>query len=238
MIDKAQPLVEHLAELRRRVIWAAIAVFVGIVGFFSFSQPIFNYLMSTAEQGHVILVQHTYSEAFMTQFRLSIIGGIIIAFPFVLYQLVAFVLPALRPSERRILYIGLPMATGLFLVGWAFGWFVVVPITRNFFLGTSTQAHIQNQITPQNYLDFIMGLCNPLGIVFELPLVVMILARIGFVTASFLRRVRKYAILVLLIVAAILSPPDVISMMIFFVPLYALYEVSIVMAQFARKKRA
>lgn len=238
MTDKAQPIVEHLQELRRRIVYSLIALLVAVIGAFAFSGAALSHILATAKTDtNIILVQNTFADAFLTQFRLALIGGMILALPFVIYQLVAFIVPALKPAERRILYIGLPFATLLFAIGWAFGWFVVVPITKSFFLGVATGFEIQNQITPSNYLAFVLSICNPLGIAFELPLVVLILARIGLVTAAFLARVRKFAFLILLIVAALLSPPDIISMGIFMVPLYGLYEFSILLARFAAPKR-
>lgn len=238
MSDKAQPIVEHLQELRRRIVYSLIALLVAVIGAFAFSGAALSLILATATTDtNLILVQNTLADAFLTQFRLALIGGMILALPFVLYQLVAFIVPALKPAERRILYTGLPFATLLFLIGWSFGWFVVVPITKSFFLGVSSGFQIQNQITPSNYLSFVLSICNPLGIAFELPLVVLILARIGLVTAGFLSRVRKFAFLILLILAAVLSPPDIISMGIFMIPLYGLYEFSILLARFAAPKR-
>ncbi|HEY3367134.1 MAG TPA: twin-arginine translocase subunit TatC [Symbiobacteriaceae bacterium] len=239
MFDRPQSVFEHLTELRRRIVWAALTVVIGIVIAMAFSHPIFTWLMSTASSGgmQLKLIQYHFTDSFMTEFRIAIMIGLVLASPFVLFQLVAFVLPALRPNERRLLYIGLPMATGLFAIGWAFGWFVVIPITKNFFYQIATTAGIESTITPTAYIDFVMGICNPLGLAFELPLVVMILARIGLVSAQLLGRIRKFAFLGIMIIAAVLSPPDVISMMIFMVPLYGLYEVSIILAKFAGKKR-
>lgn len=240
MLDRPQSVFEHLSELRKRIIWAGLSVVVGITVAMAFAQKMFTFLMSTAKSGNIelTLVQYHFTDAFLTEFRLAIIAGLVLAAPVVLYQLVAFVLPALRPNERRILYIGLPMATGLFAVGWLFGWFVVIPITKKFFYEVASSAGIGNYITPSAYISFVLGICNPLGLAFELPLVVMILARIGLVTAGLLKRVRKFAFLGIMVIAAILSPPDVISMMIFLVPLYGLYEVSIILAKVAGKKRS
>jgi sec-independent protein translocase protein TatC len=238
MMDKAQSIVEHLTELRNRIVWSLIAVVVCVGVMMFFSHRAFIYILSTANQGafKVMVVQHSFSDAFLTEFKLAIIAGLILALPFVLYQLISFILPALTPSERRLLWIGLPFATALFAAGWLFGWLVVVPLTKNFFLGLATSANITPQVTPSGYLAFILGICNPLGIAFELPLVVLILARIGIVSASFLSRVRKFAFLGILVLAAILSPPDIISMVIFFVPLYGLYEFSILLARVAGKR--
>jgi len=236
MEDKEQTLVEHLTELRERIIKALIALAVGVVIAVFISQPVFKAIMDQAKTDGVQLIQYTFGDTFLTQFKLAIILGLVLAFPVVIYQIVAFILPALKPNEKRLLYIGLPFATVLFLSGWAFGWFVVVPITKQFFQSMALGAEVAVAVTPSNYLSFILGICNPLGIAFELPLVVLILARLGLVTHHFLARVRKYAFLAIMILAAVLSPPDVISMLIFLVPLYGLYEFSIILARFAEPK--
>lgn len=240
MADRPQSIIEHLTELRRRIVYSLIAVMLSILVSVVFAHDAFTYIMSTATKGTTVpvkMAQFNLADTFLTEFRLAIIAGLVLAFPFLLYQIVGFVLPALHPSERRLLWIGLPFATVMFVLGWSFGWFIVVPITKSFFLEIAFNAGIENLLTPQAYLSFVFGICNPLGIAFELPLVVLILARLGLVTAGFLSRVRKYAFLALLIIAAVLSPPDVISMSIFMVPLYALYEFSIVLARFAGKKQ-
>lgn len=236
MMDKEQTLFEHLAELRSRIIKSVLAVVVCVIVAVIFSQQVFNYIMAQAKTDGVQLVQFAFADSFLTQFKLAVIGGLVLAFPFVLYQIIAFILPALRPNERRILWLGLPFATAMFIFGWVFGWFVVVPISKSFFLQVAESAGVINQITPANYLDFVLGICNPLGIAFELPLLVLILARIGLVTAGFLARIRKFAFLAIMILAAILSPPDVVSMAIFLVPLYGLYEFSILLAKIGAPK--
>lgn len=239
MIDKQQSIVEHLQELRQRIVRSLLALIVCVGVAVTFAHRAFSYIMSTATFGDnpISIQQISISDTFLTEFRLAIIGGLVLAFPFILYQIVAFVVPALHPNERRILYMGLPFATLLFIAGWSFGWFVVVPLTKGFFLNVAATAGVESAITPSSYISFVLGICNPLGIAFELPLVVLILARIGLVTATFLARIRKFAFLAIMILAALLSPPDVISMSIFLVPLYGLYEVSIILARFAGKKR-
>lgn len=236
-MDRPQTVMEHLSELRNRIIKSILAIVISVMVMVFFAHDAMTYILSTATADGVELVQTAFSDAFLTEFRLAIMGGLVLAFPVVLYQVVAFVLPALRPPERRILYAGLPFATLLFFAGWAFGWFVVVPITKGFFLSVARSAGVNAMITPREYVSFVLSICNPLGIAFELPLVVLILARIGLVTSGFLGRIRKFAFLAIMILAAVLSPPDVISMSIFLLPLYGLYEFSILLARLAEKKR-
>lgn len=235
-MDREQTLFEHLAELRQRIIRSVLAIVIAVIVAVVFSQPIFKFIMEQAKTDGVQLVQFTFADTFLTQFKLAILVGLILALPFVLYQIVAFILPALKPNEKRILYLGLPFATVMFGLGWAFGWFVVVPISKTFFLDVSTSVGVTPQITPSAYLGFVLSICNPLGIAFQLPLLVLILARIGLVTAGFLARVRRFAFLAIMILAAVLSPPDVISMAIFLVPLYGLYEFSILLARIGAPK--
>jgi len=237
-MDKPQSIMDHLKELRQRIVYTLLAVVIGISVSFVFAHRALIYVLNTAKTNAAVeLVQFRFSDTFMSEFRLAVIAGLVLAFPFILYQLAAFILPALRPSERRILYFGLPFATLMFLLGWSFGWFVVVPITKRFFIDIAASADIANKITPAAYLDFVLGICNPLGIAFELPLVILIVARIGLVSSRLLSRIRKYAFLGILVLAAVLSPPDVVSMTIFLVPLYGLYEFSILLARFAEKRR-
>lgn len=239
MPDKPQSIVDHLSELRTRIIRSLLAVVVCVAIAVVFAHRAFTFILSTATAGEhgIQLVQMNFADTFLTEIKLAIIGGLVLALPFVLYQIAAFILPALKDNERRLLYFGLPFATLLFAAGWSFGWFVVVPITKMFFIDFAASAGVGNYITPSGYVSFILGICNPLGIAFELPLVVLILARIGLVSARLLSRIRKFAFLGILVLAAVLSPPDVISMTIFLVPLYGLYEFSIVLARFAEKKK-
>lgn len=238
MQDRPQPILAHLQELRTRLIWSFLAVIVGIIIVAIYSDSALLIILNSAKQGREIhLIATALSETFMVQFRLAVYGGVLLASPVVLYNLLAFIVPGLRPNERRILFVGLPASVGLFALGWAFGWFVAVPICKAFFFDVAAGVGVDQLVTPESYLNFVLGLCNPLGIAFQTPLLVYIVAKIGLVTARFLARIRKYALLILLIIAAILSPPDLVSMMIFFVPLYALYEISIVVAKLAEPKQ-
>lgn len=227
----------HLQELRSRLLWSFLAVVVGIGIAVVYADDALILILNSAKQGREVqLVATTLAETFMVQFRLAIYGGLVLASPVVLYQLLAFIVPGLHPNERRLLRIGLPASVLLFIGGWAFGWFVAVPVTKTLFFDISAGVGVTQFITPQNYLNFVLGLCNPLGLSFQTPLLVFIVARLGIVTARFLGRIRKYALLLLLVLAAVLSPPDVVSMTVFFVPLYGLYEISILVARFAAPK--
>lgn len=234
MVDRPQSVVEHLTELRRRILWALAAVAAGVGVAAVFVHRVLSGVITRlqAETG-VIAVQYSFADTFLTELKLAVLGGLLLALPLVVYHAAAFVLPGLTPAERRILYVGLPAAAGLFLGGFLFGWFIVVPITRAFFLRVAAGAGVQALITPGAYISFVLGLCLPLGLAFELPLVVVVLAKVGLLSAQAMLRVRKYAFLAILVLAAVLSPPDVVSMAIFLAPLYGLYELSILLARMA-----
>lgn len=233
MADTPKSFIEHLSELRQRIIYTLIAAVVGISVGMYFSEAIFRFIVKDAGE----LVQLTYGETFMAQFRIGIVAGLVIALPVVLYQVAAFVLPALTRTERIMLWVLLPGMVVLFVMGWLFGWFVVIPVTRKFLETFAMDSGVQTIMTPTNYINFVMSVNNPLGVVFELPLVVLVLAKIGLVTSRFLRRFWKYALLLIFVAAAVLSPPTIIDQILLAIPMLVLYEFSIWLAKLVEKKR-
>lgn len=230
---------EHLAELRTRIIWSALVLLV-MVGFgFWLADPIFTHLMDQLKAlPHVQLVQFSFSETFMLQFNLAFVIGLALALPFVLYQLIAFIAPALKPNERAMVYALVPGALVMFVLGVAFGYVVVVQSTMKFLLWYANLKGIGTFMTPRAYFDFIQGLCLPMGFLFQLPLVVTVLARVGVLTSRFLVRMRKYWLLISVILGAILSPvPTVIDQILMALPLLALYEGSIYLARWMERLR-
>lgn len=233
MQDTPKSIVEHLVELRSRIIYVLMAVIIGIGAGIYFAEDIFTVI--TRDAGP--LIQFNPIETFLVHLRIGVLAGLVVALPVLLYQVARFLLPALTRTERILLWALLPGMIFLFVVGWLFGWFVVVPITRSFVIGYATNSGVTSTLTPRTYVDFILSICTPLGVVFELPLVVLVLARIGLITSGFLRRFRKYAILVLFILAAILTPPTVIDQILLAIPMMFLYEVSIWLAKLVEKRR-
>jgi sec-independent protein translocase protein TatC len=232
--DTPRSLIEHLSELRTRILYSLAALAVGAgIGIY-LSDDLFRFM--TREVGD--LFQFTPAETFLVQLRLGILMGIVLALPVILYQVAAFILPGLTAGERAILLSLLPGMVILFAAGWAFGWYVVVPITRRFLEGYAIASGVETRLTPRAYVDFVMHINNPLGIAFQLPLAVLVLARVGLVTSGFLRRVRKYAILLIFVAAAILSPPTVIDQVLLAIPMLLLYEVSIWIARVVERRRA
>ncbi len=182
------------------------------------------------------LISTQMSSQFMMSFTIAFVGGFIVAFPYVFWEFWRFVRPALTDKEVKktggmIFWVSL-----LFFAGVAFGYFLIAPYTVNFFAAYTLSPNIANTFTVADYIDNIVSLVVGTGVVFQLPLAVYFLAKIGLVTAQFLRTYRKYAVVIILILAAVITPPDVISQLIVTVPLWFLYELSIGIAARVNKK--
>ncbi len=233
------PLTEHLEELRWRIIKCIIAIAIGFACSYAFSKRIFEFIISPLIKvmppgGHLIYT--SLPEAFLTYLKVSFLSGFVLAVPVILYQSWKFVMPGLYENERKYVLPFVFVATIFFIVGAAFAFFVVFPFGFKFFLGFSTDK-ITALPSLREYLNLVTKLIIAFGITFELPVIVYFLARMGIVTYSMLARKRQYAVLVIFIVAAILTPPDVISQILLAVPLLLLYEVSVWVAYAVGKDR-
>lgn len=176
------------------------------------------------------IVNLNLSGQFMTDMTVSMFAGLILGSPFIIYQLWQFVMPALYVKERRYARRAVFVMSFLFVLGVLFSYYFMVPWTLNF-LGTyQVSSSVVNQISLSSYISTVTSTILGVGVVFELPVVVYVLAKIGIVTPKFLKANRKYALVIILIIAAIITPPDVFSQTIATIPLYALYEISILVA--------
>ncbi|MBT8342230.1 MAG: twin-arginine translocase subunit TatC [Desulfatitalea sp.] len=234
-----QPFTVHLEELRSRLIKAGIAVGVGFLICYFFKQQLFEILTAPLVQvmkpgDHLIYTN--LPEAFFTFLKAAFIAGLMLASPVVLYQFWMFVAPGLYDKERRLVMPILFLSTLFFAGGALFGYFVVFPIGFEFFLSFASDT-IRPMPSMKEYLGFASKLLLAFGIAFELPLVITCLARLGIVSTAFLRRYRKYAVLLFFLGSAILTPPDVISQIFMAVPLMLLYELSIIGASIFGKKK-
>lgn len=234
MEDKQLTLVEHLSELRRRI----IIIFLGIIGgsiiSYQFVDNIVELLVKPAEKLEFIYLSPP--ELFLAYLKIAIISGIVISSPISLMQIWLFIKPGLKPNERKYLRFGLWMGIVFFLIGVVFAYFTLVPITINFFTEIS-----KNEIAPlfsfDSYLSFISSILLSSGLVFELPLLIILLTQLNLITANTLIKYRKYVILVIFIIAAIITPPDVISQVLLGVPMVLLYEISIWIAKVIGKRK-
>ena len=240
MDEDKLPVTDHLEELRRRLIKCLLAVLAGFALSYSFSKQLFDLLtwpLMQAMPADGKLIYTSLQEAFITYLKISFFAGIFLAAPVIFYQLWKFVMPGLYANERRYVLPFVIAACAFFLMGAAFAFFVAFPFGFRFFLGFTTER-IQALPSMKEYLSLCMSLLLAFGITFELPVVMFFLARMGLVDHLMLKRYRKYAILVIAIVAAMLTPPDILSMTLLGIPLYLLFELSVVVTYLFGKKKA
>lgn len=237
--DEKQPFMSHLEELRTRLVWCAVAVGVGFVIAYIFSERLFEVLIAplkdAMKEGDK-LVFTSLPEMFFAYLKIAFIAGLLAAAPVIFYQLWLFVAPGLYQKEKKLVIPFVLCSTVLFVGGALFGYLVVFPFGFRFFLGLATDS-VNALPSVREYIGFSLKLLLAFGIVFELPVVMFFLARMGLVTPKALRKQRKYAILGAFIVGAVLTPPDVISQCMMSVPLIALYEVGILVSLAAVKKK-
>ena len=247
---------DHLTELRKRLIrmvlaWLVMTVIAFINSRFIFDKILlapkdtdfitYRWLCKLGELIHVkslclppmslSIISLNLSGQFMTDMTVSMFGGLILAFPIIIFQLWQFIMPALYITERRIARQAVFVMSFLFMVGVLFSYYFMVPWTLNF-LGTyQVSEMVVNQISLSSYISTVTSTILGVGIVFELPVVVYVLAKIGIITPDFLKKNRKYSFIIILIIAAIITPPDVFSQMMVTIPLYSLYEISFLVAK-------
>lgn len=234
-VERKMSFFDHLAELRQRIIWSVVAVGVGFLATFYFSEQIIQFLARPLPGK---LAQLTPTEVFWVNMKVAMIAGLFLALPVVLYQVWAFVSPGLLPHERRYALPFVLIGTLFFGIGAAFALRVVVPFAIKFLMSYKTQDVVQ-VISIGSYVDFVLKFTLAFGLVFELPLAITLAARMGVVTPQFLAKHRKYAILINFVLAAILTPtPDVFNQSLMAGPLIILYEVGIVAARiFGRRAK-
>jgi sec-independent protein translocase protein TatC len=222
---KPMLLMSHLGELRSRVIRSAIAIGVGAAAAFYWSDDIMRWLMGRAG---VELVFLTPAEAFWVSLKVALLVGLFLALPVVFYHIWRFVSPGLLPKERRYGVGFIVLSTTLFLVGTTFCMSVVLPFGLKFLFSYGEEMGLKAMISVNAYIDFVIKFLLAFGLIFELPLVITLLARLGLTTPEFLARHRKFAVLLAFIVAAILTPtPDIFNQLLMAGPLILLYEVGI-----------
>jgi sec-independent protein translocase protein TatC len=231
---------EHLEELRRRLIWSILAIAVAFVGAWTYSPTLFRWIQRPIEPflpKGTHLAFTTMPEPFILYFRVALYGGIILASPFLVWQVWLFITPALYRRERRYAIPFLFATLLFFLAGCAFGYLVAFPRVCQFLIGMGTSTGFMPVITINEYLSIASKTIFGLGLCFELPILVFFLARLGLVTEKFLLAKFKYAVLVIFIIAAVITPtPDMMTQCVFAVPMIALYLLGIAIAWAFRKR--
>ena len=235
--EQVQPLLSHLLAMRKLVMSCLIAVVVGfVVAFYFLCTPVMAFIVQPIEARGVQVIYTAVSEALVTQLKVSLVVGVILVSPFIFYQIWAFVKPALYDNEIRVFRILFFVALILFLTGVVFCYRYVYELALNFFLVAG-----ENLATPMlsidKYVGFLFSFILPFGVVFELPVAIYMATRMGWVDYHKLSAWRKYVFFGIFVIAAILTPPDVVSQVMLGVPMYLLYEVGVQVSRFTRKHR-
>ena len=232
--DQKQPLFEHIRALRRGLLISVAAVGILFVLFlYLCCDQLVNFVLMPVRSRGISMISTAVSEALMTQLKVCLIAGIIAGMPVIIHQIWSFVSPALYPHEKR-LFAGLFfVALLLFLTGVVFCYVYVFPLAINLFW-TAADTVASAMWSVQEYLDFVLSFVLPFGVMFELPVVIYMLARRGKVDYRKLAHWRKYVILVIAVVAAVLTPPDVVSQCMLGIPMYLLYEIAAQLARFVK----
>ena len=247
--DSSAPLIEHLAELRNRLMWALGAFVICILALFPFAQQVLEFLTAPAcevlvdENGECKIISTKVHGIFFTHVSVSIFGGFCVAFPYIAFQLWRFVAPGLYKSEQNAFLPFLIASPLLFIAGASFAYFAAMPLAMDFFIGYQQSAEdaagLDLSVLPdiQEYLRLAMKFIIVFGLCFQLPVALTLMGKAGLCTAEGLKRNRKYAIVGILVVAAIATPPDVFSQILLFGVVYGLYEGSIFLVRMVEKQR-
>ena len=215
-------VVDHLSELRMRLVVAIVAIVIGTLGAYYYVEDILQILVAPA--GKLYYTKPT--EAFFTYMKISLVAGCIISSPIWFYQIWAFIVPALSKGEKKVTFMVVPTAVALFVVGVLFSYYLVLPIAIQFFIGFGTDE-LQPLFSIGQYIDFVIAFILPFGITFELPLILIALGVMGILSSNRLRQYRKMFILVAFVVGAAISPtPDMLSQTMIAGPMILLYEIS------------
>jgi sec-independent protein translocase protein TatC len=239
MEQKHQTLVEHLGELRTRVMFCGYALIIATGLCYGFSENIFNFVRAPIApylQGGGLVFTGPMDK-FVAHLKLSFACGVILSCPFWLYQIWLFVAPGLYTKERKYSIGFIFAGTMLFLLGVAFSYFVVLPMAFHFLMNYGGDID-KPMITIDHYMGFFTQICLVFGAAFEMPLVIIILGMLGIVSQAFLREKRRYAIMTIAVICAVITPPDLLSMILMLIPMTLLYEIAVFFVGFFEKKKA
>ena len=234
---KEMSFFDHLEELRWRIIKSVVALIVASIACAFFSDFLVQQaLLGPLRAAHLKVQVLTPYGIMLLYMEVVMFAGLIISMPVILFQLWRFIAPGLMPKERQYIWRIVFFTTFCFFAGVAFGYFVLVPTALTFFAGFGTE-NIQLNIAADRYISFILSLIVGAGLVFELPMIAYFLTKLGFLTPAFMRHYRRHAIVVILIIAAVVTPtPDIVTQSLLAAPMFVLYEISILVSKFAQKK--
>lgn len=232
--NKSQTLIEHLDELRKRIIYSILWLVVFTIIAYNFSSVVVRDMVNKAPDMNFVFIAP--AELFMAYIKIALICALALSLPFILYNVWMFLSPGLEKNEKRVILVSLFSGGILFILGALFGYMVTLPLSLKFF-GEFSIEEVQAMISFNNYLSFASSLVLAFGIVFELPILMVLLVQFNIVKTSFLKKNRKVMVLVIFTFAAILTPPDVVSQTLLAIPMLLLYEVGIYFSSVAEKRK-
>ncbi|MDA7028583.1 twin-arginine translocase subunit TatC [Bacillus sp. CLL-7-23] len=231
MKEKEMSLAQHIIELRRRLLFIIVFFFLFVtVGFF-LAKPVIIYLQQTDEAKLLTLNAFKLTDPLFVYVQFAFIIGAVLTSPLFFYQIWAFISPGLYEKERKVTLSYIPISIILFLGGIAFSYFILFPFVVDFMTNITKDLHVNQVIGIHEYFQFLLQLTLPFGLFFQMPVVIMFFTRLGLLTPMFLGKIRKYAYFVLFVIAALITPPDLMSHLMVSVPLLILYEVSIAISR-------
>ena len=260
--DNEMSFLEHLEELRWHIIKSLVSIFVVAIVAFIFKDILFNKILLAPKSPEFItyrlfckvaeivkiprlciqtvpmeLISIKMSGQFSMHIMVAFVAGFIVAFPYVFYQFWRFIVPALYPKEKSVARGAVAVSSLLFLLGVAFGYFIITPLTIQFFSSYSVSDEVTNQINLISFVSTNASVLLSCGVIFELPILIYFLSKIGLITPKFLKKYRKHAIVLIILAAAVITPPDIFSQLVVSLPLILLYEVGIVISRRIEKRR-
>ena len=234
-MNKEFTVTEHLEELRRRILFSLAAVIISALVIMPLASYILKFLRSPASGSIERLVYFGPEEAFLLYMRVSLIAGLIVSFPVIMFQFWAFVSPAINRNVRKHALVFVFFSSLVFILGCAFAYYVLLPMALNFLLNIG-RGELEPVISATRYIAFVTGFMLACGLVFEMPVLSYFLTKIGLISAASLRRKFKYAVIIIVVAAAVITPTgDAFNMILLALPMFALYEVSIWVSFFAKK---
>lgn len=233
------PFLDHLEELRWRIVKSLISVVIFTIISFYFSEPILQWMLAPANNAveQISLQVLKVQAVFIIKLEIALIMGVIFSIPVLLFQIWGFISPGLKPKERLYIWPIVIFAMLSFLLGAALSYYIIVPLALEFFLGLAPE-NITNNISVDYYFGFLIRLLLVFGVVFELPVISVILSKMGLLTVDFLKKYRRHAIVLFFVAAALLTPPDPTTQVFLAVPLLLLYEVTILLTRIFENKKS
>lgn len=236
MADENLTIIEHIDEIRKRLMVIVVFFIVGVIGSFFLAKPLIYFIQYDTPADQIVLNAFKVVDPVVIYLKVIIFLAIVIISPVIMYQFWAFISPGLRDLERRVTLSYIPFAFLLFLVGISFAYFVLLPYVMKFMINLSGQLNIDQTIGVNEYFSFLFSLLLPFGFVFQLPIVILFLSRLGVLQPKVLVKVRKVAYFSLFVLAAFITPPDIVSHLFTTVPLFILYEISIFISRIGYRK--